>query len=444
MKPFIRRLLAGLQQIWQTIRGFRRYFSRAERGVILGLLLIALGSMGFWVRDALVRSGRVSAGNMVYSEGWVIKDPKVTLDFGRLTRAGLTRFDAAGQVVGDMAESWEESADRQTYTFHIRPSIQASQLMGYISQDKSVYGGAEASAPDEQTLVLQLKQPLNYFLNITTHSVYPYGPYRLERQTANAVTLVAARDYHLGRPKIGRVVIRLYKNQNELSKAVAKKQVLATADLTSEIPDLKVQRVALPRFVSLFLNIARPPFSDKETRRKLVQGENLADKHLKITLASNSVPEVDRELQGVLDKFSQQGVEVTVTKQDSLTIVQDTIARRDYDALLFGIDYGYGEDLYPFWHSSQATSSGSNFVGLQNKTLDKKLEEARTTNDQGKRKELVDQIKNIIKDEFVEMPIREEMLIYQSSNNVGGNEIAKLFDPLDRFSNIIAWTTTGK
>ncbi len=443
MKLKFRRLSAGVRQIYNALRGFRRYFSKTERVVIVCLLIIAAGSLSFWIRAALVRAGRVTASNMVYTEGWVVKDPKITLDFGRLTRAGLTRLDKDGKVVGDIAESWEESADHKTFTFHIRSSIEASQLMGFISQDKTAYGGAEASALDESTLVLQLQQPLNYFLNITTNPIYPFGPYAYERQTASAVTLVATRDYHLGRPKIGRVVIRLYQSQDELKKAVAKKQVNATVDLPNEETGIRAQRIALPRFVSVFLNIQRAPFNDKEIRRKLIQGENLASNNLNIRLVSNTAPEVDRELEGVLEKFKQQGIAVTVDKKDSVAIMQDTIAKRDFDALLFGIDYGCGEDLYPFWHSSQI-KDGSNFVGLQSKSLDKKLEEARTTDSAEKRQELMGQIKDIIKNEFVEVPIREEMLLYQSQGNVKNNDIAKLADPLDRYSDIINWTVTRK
>jgi peptide/nickel transport system substrate-binding protein len=37
----------------------------------------------------------------------------------------LLKFDAANypQIVGDLAQSWEVSADRQTYTFRLRPNV---------------------------------------------------------------------------------------------------------------------------------------------------------------------------------------------------------------------------------------------------------------------------------------------------------------------------------
>src|SRR5213595_667601 len=37
----------------------------------------------------------------------------------------LLKFDAANypQIVGDLAQSWEVSADRQTYTFKLRPNV---------------------------------------------------------------------------------------------------------------------------------------------------------------------------------------------------------------------------------------------------------------------------------------------------------------------------------
>ena len=440
MKNFWRRLISGFIKVYVALRKFNQFFSKTEKFLIIILLIAATAGLVFWLRDFLRQSGRLSVSDMVYSEGWILNNPKIAFDFGRLTKAGLTRFGQDGGIVGDIADTWEESADHLTYTFHIRDSLTSSQLMGYIAQDKDTYGGAEASATDDHTLVLKLKQPLNYFLAITTEPIYPFGPYRVERQAAKTVTLISQQNYHLGRPKIGRVIIRLYKSDHELIEALEGGQILATASLTSELTNTKAQRVALPRFVSLFLNTRRPPFSDKSLRQKLVQGEDLSSQNLKITLVSSSAPEVDKELGGVVEKLEKQGINVEVVKQDSLTIMQDRVAKRDFDALLLGINYGYGEDLYPFWHSSQVKEPDNNFVGLQNKALDRNLEEIRITSDTNRRVELTAQAKEIIKGEYVELPIKEEVLLYQSSPRVENNTLGRLFNPLDRYGNIIEWT----
>jgi len=262
----------------------------------------------------------------------------------------------------------------------------------------------------------------------------------VERRTSKAVTLVMRRDYHLGRLGIGKVIVRLYESQEALAKAIKDKKVVGTTALDQEVSDWNVQRLALPRIVSLFLNTRRPPFNNKDVRQKLVEGADLKDLTLdKIILVSSNTKEVARELDSVVEKLTDQGLQVEVIEQNSLELLQDRIAKHDFDLLLFGIDYGYGEDLYPFWHSSQTADGGNNFVGLQNKELDKKLEEARTTEDAARKKELNTQIRDLIKAQYVEVPIRSETVLFQTSPKVKNAQLTKLYDPLDRFESIGDW-----
>jgi ABC-type oligopeptide transport system substrate-binding subunit len=104
-----------------------------------------------------------------------------------------------------------------------------------------------------------------------------------------------------------------------------------------------------------------------------------------------------------------------------------------------GIDYGYGEDLYPFWHSSQVKHPGNNFVGIQNKDLDIKLEEARLTQDMNLRQQKIKEAKDIINSELAEIPLKAEMMIYQSSQKIKNNDLKFLSNPLDRYNYISDW-----
>ena len=59
------------------------------------------------------------------------------------------------------------------------------------------------------------------------------------------------------------------------------------------------------------------------------------------------------------------GVQVNVIPDSSNDIVNNTIANRNYESLLFGNVLGPSSDLYSFWDSSQDFSPGLNLSHLQ-------------------------------------------------------------------------------
>ncbi len=436
--PKIGRLGPNTKKIFLAIKGYKRVFPRSEKMAIVALMFVAFLSLVFWVRE--VRSQDSENTGMVYSEGWLVDDLSATPSLGRLTSAGLTRYLEDGSIGADIANTWDESDDHLTYTFHLNDRFSSSMLMHNIEQNSDIFGGTEVSAPDEKTIVFKLEQPLNFFLAVTTEPIFPFGPYIVEDQTAQNITLVSRKDYHLDKPSINKIIIRLYTDSSELEKALKTNKVLATADLTWENTDYRVQRIALPRYVSVFFNTRREPFNNKDVRKRIIDGEDVSDLNLNIKLVTTTAPEVAEELDGVVEKLESQGIKVEVVQQDTGTLVGGILSDRDFDLLLFGIDYGYGEDLYPFWHSSRIDAPGNNFVGLNNQELDWKLEEARMTSDMEDRANKIKEAKEIIKNEYVEIPVKAKVMIYQSSTRVQGNELQYLADPLDRFNFISNWT----
>ena len=122
---------------------------------------------------------------------------------GRLVNAlfeGLLRFDRHGRSVPGVASSWEISPDRLTYTFHLRPdarwsdgrpvragdflsswrrTLEPATASAYSYQLFAVKGAEEfavgkssdfstvgAKALDERTLLVNLRQPTPYFLDL--------------------------------------------------------------------------------------------------------------------------------------------------------------------------------------------------------------------------------------------------------------------------------------
>ncbi|MCE9625507.1 MAG: peptide-binding protein [Deltaproteobacteria bacterium] len=95
--------------------------------------------------------------------------------------------------------------------------------------------------------------------------------------------------------------------------------------------------------------------------------------------------------------FAEAGIEMEIQTMEWATFVQQ-LNSRDFDAVSLAWSFGYDEDPYQVWHSSQA-EKGSNFVGFQNGEADRLMEEARQVFDKDKRAELFHQMHRIIYDE---------------------------------------------
>ena len=93
-----------------------------------------------------------------------------------------------GKVVPELAETWDISEDRLTYTFHLRSGVKFSDGSDFtaeiakknieaVQNHKDKYSFLQSlevidavETPDEQTLVLNLKKPCNSLLNDFTYS----------------------------------------------------------------------------------------------------------------------------------------------------------------------------------------------------------------------------------------------------------------------------------
>lgn len=436
MKKFLRKIRTVGRQLYVSLRDFKRYFSRREKITLLILAIITIVSIVLWSREARADNGICSN----YTEGWLLENGKVPTDYGRLTKAGLLKYNQNGELQNDISSKWEHSDDKLTYIFHLKAGFHSGELVGYIQQNQTIFGAVNISTPDDSTIVFKLKQPLNAFIQNATAPIFPYGPYEIEKQNKIKAILKVRDNYHLSSSCIKKVEIIFYKNKDDLKRALNKGRINATADLDEDQINLKVQRLALPRFISIFINTRNNPLDNKSIREKIVKGQDVSEYHLKtLKLVVVNAPEVLAQKDQIISKLQNQRIKLDVEQADTSAIAQKILPQKDYDLLLMGIDYGYSNDYYPFWHSFQADKSGTNITGIKNKDLDIKLEKARMSTDNNEKKTLLDEAKNIINSQFLEIPLKEEILIYQSNSKVQNNNIGFIAEPLDRFDDINQW-----
>jgi peptide/nickel transport system substrate-binding protein len=230
--------------------------------------------------------------------------------YSTLVRANA---DATG-IEPDLAESWEVSADGKTYTFHLRDAkfsdgtpVKASDAVFSLKrvrdEEKSPMRGlftvmADATAPDDRTVVLTLSQPAPAFMStlamfaasiVPQHAVEAEGEQFGEKPVGSGafvlkewkrgdkVVLEKNPNYwEAGLPKLDGIEWIYVPNDNtRMLKLTAKEVDAATFVPWNQIkelqanPDIQVQLDKSTRMDHILVNHSHPPLDNKMVRKAL-------------------------------------------------------------------------------------------------------------------------------------------------------------------------------
>lgn len=240
--------------------------------------------------------------------------------------AGLTRLDENGEPYASLAESWSVSDDGRTYTFTLREGLTFSDgtplrardvrrswlrildpatgttapdvLSLIVGAPERLAGGPEEAvgirAPDDHTLVVELRHPAAYFTAITatptTFVVPPHadaspdwqsvdgfvgsGPYVVDRIEGDTLVLAANQRYVAGPPLIAEVRW-VMDFQGDAATAYANDELdlvgipAFDASWIAFDPELgRALHQAAALNVQYFgFDVTRPPFDDARVRR---------------------------------------------------------------------------------------------------------------------------------------------------------------------------------
>ncbi len=111
----------------------------------------------------------------------------------------------------------------------------------------------------------------------------------------------------------------------------------------------------------------------------------------------------------------------------------------DYDAAVTGTTIGLDPDLYPILASTQATSSGSNFSGLQDPVLDKLLIKARAPGTSEVRAAAYVALQARLVESSYILPVAFRDLIVVVRNTLTGPRPRPIGGPGDRFWDVLTW-----
>ena len=330
----------------------------------------------------------------------------------------------------------------------------------------------------------------NFSLNPVTS-----GPFSLNAiQTVNTsgekiYYLSANPNYYKGEPLISTFAVHIYLDEDSLLAALNAGSITATADLTSS--DAKITSKNLRTRVSdlnsgvfLFMNTSNLDKSARTAIRSALDldkireiadssaldypflksqislssypeiptanfaesskyfSENLSEKSFVLaTVNSGSLPVVAAEIASELQSL---GLSVTLkTYDENQDFVTNVINARNYDLLLYEIELGADPDLLPYYHSSQASSTGLNLSNYKNSLVDDLILGARTTTDLSLRAKKYESFLNYWVNDAPAVALYQSSLTYYYNKNAQiFSEDLKLVTPLDRFSDVASWSVT--
>ncbi|OHV33920.1 MULTISPECIES: ABC transporter substrate-binding protein [Pseudofrankia] len=226
---------------------------------------------------------------------------------------GLLGRDEKGNVSPELAEDYKVSGDGLTYTFTLRDGVtfhdgtplKASDVVSSLSNviapgSKNPNAGdlvslASASAPDDATVVLKLKNRDSNFpfwlsgaagavlkegaANLASTAVGT-GPFRFDSwKHGDSITLVRNDAYWGAKASVAKVVFRYITDVNAQNNAVKTGQVDVGSILDSDLlnsyegnQDFVIAKGASTDKFTLGFNTAKAPLSDERVRHAIRQG----------------------------------------------------------------------------------------------------------------------------------------------------------------------------
>jgi peptide/nickel transport system substrate-binding protein len=223
---------------------------------------------------------------------------------GALTGETLIIIGGDGRPAPRILESWQPSSDRLVWRFKVRHGVRfhdgtpvtaasLAPLMQAQLRQSSMGAVDEVVAESDDTVRVTLNQPHAFLLEdisfITAeHNVgdtaFYTGPYVVEHESAERLSLKAVADHYRGKPPIERVEVRTYPDQRNAWSALMRDEIDMLYEVSRESLDfvrsessIRVAAFIRP-YVNLFgFNHAHPRLRDPRVRRALNLAVNRDD-----------------------------------------------------------------------------------------------------------------------------------------------------------------------
>ena len=219
---------------------------------------------------------------------------------------GLMKPTPDGDLTPAIAESYEVSENRMTYTFHLREGVQFHNGETVTAEDV-VYSIQRCAAatetgivqveafsviqsietPDDKTVAITISEPSNEFISYMTTAVLPAdydkqdtdpvgtGPFKFVSRTAQDSVVLEKFNEYWGTPaQLDKVTLKIMENADSLMMSLQSGAIDLCAHLTSTQvaqleKDFNVAEGTMNLVQAMYLNNAVAPFDDVRVRQAL-------------------------------------------------------------------------------------------------------------------------------------------------------------------------------
>ena len=318
-------------------RQFLKVLTKKEKVTFFIFLILALSSLIFLGINFYLKNTEIQpASGGIYLEG-LVGSPRfinpvygVTSDVDRdLTGfifSGLLKYNQEGEIVPDLAKSYEILEGGKIYEIYLKENLSWSdgspltlddviftiktiQNPDYKSPIRASWLGVEVEKISDLKIQFKLKNPYTPFLENLTLKIIPEriwkeispqnfpltiynlkpvgsGPYKLKKISQDnlgkidSLTLVANPNYYGKRPFIPEITFFFYEKEEDLIKAAEKGEIrgltlTSIKNLSSSLTDFNLYSLSLPRYFAVFFNPEKSKIlEEKGVRLALNYGTN--------------------------------------------------------------------------------------------------------------------------------------------------------------------------
>ena len=451
------------------------------------------------------------SGAGIYTEGLVgqpqnihplfCQENQIDRDIASLVFEGLTRLDENGQIAPGLAQSWEISEDKKTYTFKLDPKarfhdgkpVTAKDVL-FTASKLPQLKNVKAEELDPYTVRIQLETPFSPLLELLSLGIIPRhldkkmnpllpigaGPYKIkeiERGTRiiKSITLVK---FKKDRPGPEKIVLKLFETEENLLTAAKLGELDGFASQNSAPSNFNSQKTSLQgRYFSLVFNLKGKEILKEAEFRKTLARLTPREKIISEVLKSNGTP-INGPLQNTWTKveiepleynpdpkktwegelnlvfpdskihsktadilkseWEKTGIKVAAKAANLSEIKNEILPKRLFDVILVGQEVGRDPDRYMLWHSAQI-ETGANLAGYKNMRADRALEEGRKEHNPEKRKEHYQNFQRVFMEDLPAIFLYQPTYTYHLKKTKDrGLNLEGIFVPSERWERILA------
>lgn len=300
-------------------------------------------------------------------------------DMTSLIYSGLMKANPNGDLVTDLAESYNVSKDGLVYNFKLKNdiyfhngekitaddvefTINKTQDISLKSPKKANWEGVTVRKINDQEIEFVLKQPYPPFLENTTLGILPKkiwanfdsdqfsfslfntepvgsGPYKIKSLGKDSYgvptyyTLISFNKYVSGMPYIKKILITFYQNEKLLLKDLKNRSIDSVSAISSENAEvlkdgggIKIIKTPLPRIFGIFFNQNQAPvLANPEIREVL--NETIDKERIVREVLNGYGTEINSPIPPDLTGKKINGQNETVEKKDLASKIEKGLAK---------------------------------------------------------------------------------------------------------------------